>query len=253
MNAILRTYRTFLIKTFKYTSLTLLGLMGGFVLCQFVVLPVAKKQLVSGKVQTRRTLDGEPISVYQAQATPQTYSQQMDADSTQLIYQHQQRFYDKKAATESSGEDESPDLVTIPDPERQALRPVVQNFIAQWETFSVGESDKDYQRGLLPLADPDQLDSLAAREDNSQNADISRSGSSGSQLEGGINPGDNMVVLDFDGKTAYVSAVASVRYIGPSLTFKDMLVRRSYGIVLRKGETGWKVSRCAAETLGQIS
>lgn len=213
------------------------------------VLPKAKKQYQQQQgVEVVRDADGQPKTLYKDKALPKNYQEELRTGAPTLIYENQARAYEE----DSDHEDHSPDQDKVARSERRSVARVAAKFLRNWETFYVGESDRQYERRLASTSDPGQLEALRDRVDNLQNSSIGRRGISGSRLVDPSQPGRTLRILRYDGNTAYVSMFSEIEYTGPSLSFSGRKVRRSYALVMTRFRDGWKVTRAAAQTQGGI-
>lgn len=245
-----RRFRQILGKSIKWTVIVLGAALAGFAASQWIAMPMISHKLKPEDVKVVRNSKGQARTVYGEKKTPRTFDEEMGADAPQLIYQNQQRFYDDNASGE---EDQPSSKAPVPAREQRRVSRATARFLRAWETFSAGDSEDRYRRRIAPYADAAGLDDLVERSDSIQRQEIRPGGQSGSHLDlSEADPAAEAKVLRFDEKTAYVSTTAAVTYTGPSLTWMGLKVRRSYGMVLTNTRDGWKVLRCAAQTLGEV-
>lgn len=225
------------------------AMLGTGISVKFIV-PKVHDAATDGKgVVIKRDTDDNAITLYEDEKVPSGYEDELDTDAPQLIYQNQVR------ASEGEGgqhEDGRQDLVSVSRSERRQLERITSRFLRRWQTFEVGQSDRAYTDALRPMVDLSRLDRVTRRLDDMEDPAVGRNGQTGARLETYAPVGDPMKILRYDGRTAYVSTVGEVSYTGPALTWANKKVRRAYALVLTRYRDGWKVSRAAAQTQGEI-
>lgn len=132
-------------------------------------------------------------------------------------------------------------------------------FLRLWETFPAFKTNGDwiaYQNKLRPLVTPEALSDIVRRADNHAPSFICASqecvgGSKQVIYPGYAGPADTAEVRSYDPGTdsVYLIMWGSVRYSGPHPLRGDEF-NRSYGIILKRVDGQWLVTRAAGDTIG---
>lgn len=245
-------YRRLTLKALKWIALYSLVGLAGLGVSRLVFVPQVQKSLGSkSQVTIRETPDGQSLAIYSDKATPKTRNDELLAPAPALIWQNQQRFYDKTDASNEDGDDLG---VSMPPAAHKTIATAAFAWFKAWETFSQEQPLAEYRKALSPVADPGALDDLTGRIDNQQAGGIrpGPGGNNGSVWQDTGAPEAAMIVLRYDGATAYVVHTGVVRYTGTSAIWSGRVFRRTYGILMSRINGKWLVTRSAAQTLGEV-
>lgn len=247
--AYLRHIRKATLTLLKYWLAICLAMIGGITVSHKLAIPLVEKHFLGVRGVKLLETPGQSVEIYSGDKIPDSYNDELSFPPHQLIFERQERYYQSNHSGESSEERGG---VEVPKEERKAISEVAIAFIKEWDTFSADESLNSYRRRIEPYADPSYLPSLAERADNLQAYQVGIGKLSGSRVEPDSLAEGVVVFLRYDGETAYLNTLGIVTYTGPSLAFAGERKRRSYNLVMRKTADGWKVQRCAAETMGEV-
>lgn len=239
-------------RLFKYTMLFFAVAALGLVLATRVAIPEISERMSSSGVRVvEDPTGGTDRIMYEESKVPKTYEQELDAPRSTLIYENQVRSTEHEHDVEGGEGDAS-----VPADAQRELRKAAYAFLERWETFSADDTAEVYRNRLLDVADPAFVDELAERVDAKGPEAVRPGGSAGSRLAPGegfdVRDAGQCMVHRYDQQTAYMTCRASVLYTGPSLIWRDAKVIRSYGLVLNREGTEWRVARSAVQSLTRI-
>lgn len=253
MDSANRAYRELLIQILKVVVLFTLVSIVSLLLATRLAAPALQKAILRPDPGIKRVIDpsGQSRVLYSGDKVPAELEEQLSFPAAQLILQNQRRFFEAQGSEERAA---ALDQGAPPDQRRQMLLASTA-FIRGYDQFNPGESLSDWEARWERFS---SLDSslrarLSSRSDDLTSA-APRPGHSalGLRVDSVSDDPLHMTVLDARPDSAYLNLTGLVSYTGSNAIYRGRRVRRSYNLVLERGDRGWKVSRVAIQTLGEV-